>query len=292
MVCARLLSFAFHAPSSVLRERSILRRQALFLARRASSLRPLPFEVAARLASLREGAFQFSSEWLLRSKLATVRQGTQGAWPVPLCRLTLQSRGRAPASRVTPLISNVRHRVSQRAIPKSLSAFALRTWATPERAVRPASLAVSAPTEALEASSFQASARAARPLASGALPEFLATRVHSCVLVGPGASWRRAFHSRSRGEIRLVGRAACSSAAQVRSRSLRPCPESSLSASNATQSTAVFGSAAGVGVRSVALVQPASTIKSGCALPSALPNPSIERDVQGLSPSAAPHVKR
>jgi len=23
-----------------------------------------------------------------------------------------------------------------------------------------------------------------------------------------------------------------------------------------------------------------------------LPNPSIERDVQGLSPSAAPHVKR
>jgi hypothetical protein len=30
----------------------------------------------------------------------------------------------------------------------------------------------------------------------------------------------------------------------------------------------------------------------GCAAPAALPNPSIERDVQGLSPLAAPHVKR
>ena len=107
VVCARLLSHAFHAPSSVLRERSILRRQALFLAGCASSLRPLPFVVSARLASLREGAFQFSSEWLLSSKLATVRQGTQGVRPVPLCRLTLQSRGQTPASRCSPLISNV-----------------------------------------------------------------------------------------------------------------------------------------------------------------------------------------
>ena len=181
--------------------------------------------------------------------------------------------------------------MSQRAISSSLSAFALRTWATPERAVRPASLAARVPPVALDASYFQAFVRAARPLASGALPEFLATKVQPCVLVGAGASWCRAFQSRSRGEIRLVGRAACSSAAQVRNRSPLLCPEPSLSASNATQSTAVFGSPAGVGVFSVASVQSASTIKSGCALPSALPNPSIERTRPG-KPGQASHVKR
>ena len=46
----------------------------------------------------------------------------------------------------------------------------MRRWATAERAARPASLASSARAEVLVAGGSQASARAARPLASGALP--------------------------------------------------------------------------------------------------------------------------
>ena len=33
-------------------------------------------------------------------------------------------------------------------------------------------------------------------------------------------------------------------------------------------------------------------MRAGCGVRAAMPNPSIERDVQGLSPLAAPHVKR
>ena len=55
-------------------------------------------------------------------------------------------------------------------MPNTRSAFALRRWATAERAARPASLASSARAVVLVAGGSQASARAARPLASGALP--------------------------------------------------------------------------------------------------------------------------
>ena len=67
-------------------------------------------------------------------------------------------------------MSNVRPHIFQIQMPSTRSAFALRRWATAERAARPASLASSARAVALVAGGSQASARAARPLASGALP--------------------------------------------------------------------------------------------------------------------------
>jgi len=152
--------------------------------------------------------------------------------------------------------------VSQRAIPKSLSAFALRTWATSRRAVRPASLAASAPTEVLDATPLRASARAARPLASGAPAELFVAK------------------------IRFARRAVLAGTAQVRSRSRMPHSVPSVSALDAHQSTVAFSSAVGVGVCSVVLGGPASKIKAGCALQSALPNLAINRTASGsrLSP--------
>ena len=82
--------------------------------------------------------------WRAGYAAATVCPGKQHRALSRVCRLTRQSTGRAPAGRVTPVISNVRHHVSLRGMHRSLSAFALRTWATPQRAVRPASLAASA----------------------------------------------------------------------------------------------------------------------------------------------------
>jgi hypothetical protein len=184
-----------------------------------------------------------------------------------------------------PLISNVRHLVSQRAVPRSLSAC-LRTWATPQRAVRPASLAASAPAVVLDASPLQASARAARPLASGALPELLATKVQSVFMASREVCWPRSFQSRSFGVTRFARRAAWASTLQVLGRSPLSYPAPSLSALEATQSTAAFGSAVRVGVCSVATAQPASTIKPLPTHPGALPNPAINRTASGsrLSP--------
>ena len=175
--------------------------------------------------------------------------------------------------------------MSQRAIPRSLSAC-LRTWAAPQRAVRPASLAASAPTAVLDAGSPQASARAARPLASGVLPELLATKVQSGVVASRETCWPGSFQSRGLGVARFARRAAQASTLQVRGRSPLSYPAPSLSALEATQSTAAFGSAVRVGVCQVALAQSASRIKAIFAQPGALPNPAINRTASGsrLSP--------
>ena len=69
-----------------------------------------------------------------------------------------------------PLTSNVRPHIFQMQMPNTRSAFALRRWAAAARAARPASLASSARAVVLVTDGSQASARAARPLASGALP--------------------------------------------------------------------------------------------------------------------------
>ena len=70
-----------------------------------------------------------------------------------------------------PLTSNVRPPIFQIQMPSTRSAFALHRWATAERAARPASLASSARTVVLGAGGSRVSSRAARPLASGALPK-------------------------------------------------------------------------------------------------------------------------
>ena len=59
--------------------------------------------VAFRATFLLSGSCQF----------ATVRSGFCQRRSVLVRRLTLQSKGRAPASRVTPLISNVRHHATR-----------------------------------------------------------------------------------------------------------------------------------------------------------------------------------
>ena len=175
--------------------------------------------------------------------------------------------------------------MSQRAIPRSLSASALRTWATAQRAVRPASLAASAPPAVFEAIHRRASVRAARPLASGALPKHFVVEVRVLGVASREACRKRSFHSRSHGIFGFTRRAAWACTSQGR-RSLLPYPVPSVSARDANQSTVAFGSAAGVGVCSVALVQPASKIKAVFAFPGALPNPAINRTASGsrLSP--------
>ena len=157
-------------------------------------------------------------------------------------------------------MSNVRRRVSQRAIPKSLSASALRTWATP--------------------------LRAARPLASGALPEPVFTRAQFGVPASRETYCRGSFHSRSQGVTRCARRAAWSSTVQVRGRSPLPCPVPSVSALMANQSTARFGGVVGLGVFSVASTRPPSTINAIFAHPGSPPNHAINRTASGsrLSP--------
>lgn len=169
---------------------------------------------------------------------------------------------------------------------RSLSALALPTWATARRAVRPASLAASAPAAVLDASSLQASARAARPLASGAPPELLVAGVESSVVPGRGSCWPRSFHSPSQGVVRRPRRASWASASPICSTSPLPHSVPSVSALAAYQSTVLFGSAVPLGVVSPASVQPAGTIEPIFAHPGALPNPAINRTASGsrLSP--------
>ena len=101
-VHARLWWFAWLAASSVLRNLWCVWRQALFLVGRAGSGRQVALVVSVRLRA--------SRAILLRSAahgFATVRSGIRQRRSVLVRRLTLQSRGHAPASRVMPLISNV-----------------------------------------------------------------------------------------------------------------------------------------------------------------------------------------
>ena len=176
--------------------------------------------------------------------------------------------------------------MSQRAMQRSLSALALPTWATPRRAVRPASLAASAPAAVLDASSLQASAWAARPLASGAPPELLVAGVELRVVPVKRSPWPRSFHSPSQGVVRRLRRAAWASTSPLRSTSPLPCSVPSVSALAARQSTALLGSIPALVAFSAASVQPASTIEPILIHPGALPNPAINRTASGsrLSP--------
>ena len=92
-------------------------------------------------------------------------------------------------------------------MPNTRGAFALHRWATAARAARPASLASSARTEALDAVALQASARAARPLASGVLPEPLVGSVFYESLVRREACLSKALRWGGREDPGFVGRA-------------------------------------------------------------------------------------
>ena len=209
--------------------------------------------------------------------------------------LTLQSRGRRPASRAPPLISNVRQRVKQRACSKSLSALAWRTWAAPARAVRPASLAASAPAVALDAGASQASARAAHPLASGALPEPLVGRacVRTVAFKKAGLSehcgYRSAVRSAFQGRTGSLKTSKVSRAKLyvIQTQALR---KSAKPKARGRAGTSCFAARAG-GVRLLASSTTQRTMHAGSVVLSPLPNPSINRTSPG-KPGAACYLKR
>jgi hypothetical protein len=89
---------------------------------------------------------------------------------------------------------------SEYKMPNTRGALALRCWATAARAARPASLASSARTEALEAGRWQASARGVQPKTIGA-------RVSIHVGSGAGTCWVRSFHSPREEDTVRVGSA-------------------------------------------------------------------------------------
>jgi len=168
-------------------------------------------------------------------------------------------------------------------------AHSLRCWATAARAARPASLASSARTEVLEASPLQASECEAQP-------ETIGTSSSIHVVSGAATCRVRSFQSRSAEEFVLIGRAKSFKnqmfgKAELRSPQTRALRRSAKPNARGRAGTSCFAArAGGFGLFAGGATQ--RTMRAGCVPQSAMPNPSIERDVQGLSPSAAPHVKR
>jgi hypothetical protein len=167
-------------------------------------------------------------------------------------------------------------------------AHSLRCWATAARAARPASLASSARTEVLVASPLQATECEVQPEMIGA---------RSSIHVVSGAATFRgcSFHSPS---TQVVARASCVRGhkhsmfgkaelglpqAQALRRSAKPNARGRAGTSCYAARAGGFGLFAGGATQRK--MQVVSVLH-------ALPNPSIEGDVQGLSPLAAPHVKR
>jgi len=174
-------------------------------------------------------------------------------------------------------------------------AFALRCWAKAKRAARPASLASSARTAVLEVVCSHASARAARPLASGAPLELLVEGVCAKSLVRREARLSNAVHSGGKEALGFVGRAnghvnstcgqACWHSPQIQAlhRSAKPN-------TRGRAGTSCFAARAG-GVRLLASVVTQRTMQAGSVVLRPLPNPSIERTSPG-KPGAASHLKR
>ena len=145
----------------------------------------------------------------------------------------------------------------------------MRRWATAERAARPASLASSARAAVLAAGGSRASARAARPLASGALPE--------------GGSVFSGFGGLVFGEVGLCG--------------FFPFAASERMSAQGPGLLAPSGGSSQVGFPFDASVLPLAHIGSNHttnAGPVPLiprPNPSVEGTCPG-KPGHAPHLKR
>jgi len=168
-------------------------------------------------------------------------------------------------------------------------AHSLRCWATAARAARPASLASSARTEVLEASPLQASECEARP-------ETIGTSSSMHVVSGAATFRVRSFQSRSAEEFVLICRAKgfknqLFGRAELRSPQTRALRRSAKPKTRGRAGTSCCAARAG-GFGLFASCTTQRTMRAGRVYRSARPNPSIERDVQGLSPSAAPHVKR
>ena len=147
----------------------------------------------------------------------------------------------------------------------------MRRWATAERAARPASLASSARAEVLVAGGSQASARAARPLASGALPVSI--------------SVARGFGVLAFREVDLCGffPFAASERLSAQGTGLR-------SPSVVGSQAAIFSFGASAVALSRSSARQAATRASRVPL-ILRPNPSVEGTCPG-KPGHAPHLKR
>ncbi len=151
------------------------------------------------------------------------------------------------------------------------------------------------------------SARAARPLAVNAPSRWFDAGKHSAavpslVALGLGSSaCNRGSHPSRQAEPSVVVLGAVPSAshrggAEVSSPSVGQqgafslALRSSAAPGAAGRAATSFARGGGCGLFAGGTTQ--RTMRAGCLHRSVRPNPSIERDVQGLSPSAAPHVKR
>jgi hypothetical protein len=171
----------------------------------------------------------------------------------------------------------------------------LRCWATAARAARPASLASSARPVVLDAVASQLSARAARPLASGALPELFAGGVCKMALVFREAGLSKFFHTRSDETFRLVGRASGHAnsmfgKAELELPQTHALRRSAKPNARGRAGTSCFAARAG-GVRLLATVFTQRRMQAGSGVHRPLPNPSIERTCPG-KPGHASHLKR
>ena len=180
-------------------------------------------------------------------------------------------------------------------MPNTRGAFSLRCWAKSALAARPASLASSARTEVLDAVALQASAPAARPLASSALSEFLASRVCERSVIFREACLSEFFPSRSAAEFRLVGRASgyknsMSGKAGLELLQTQALRRSAKPNARGRAGTSCFAARAG-GVRLLAGGATQRTMRAGSGVLRALPNHSIERTCPG-KPGQASHLKR
>jgi len=156
-------------------------------------------------------------------------------------------------------MSNVRHRRNARPITVNVQ------HALSGRLSNACTSQAVGPTHARGSSSRlpAASKRAVRPLAASARPQWLGAGSFPCAEPALGIE-EQACLPRHSFLVEAKGQAAIVSLYQVTA-----CSE-----------------------RMQALRRSAEPKTRGCAVRAALPNPSIERDVQGLSPLAAPHVKR
>jgi len=170
----------------------------------------------------------------------------------------------------------------------SRGAHSLHFWASAVRAARPASLASSARTEALEAIHSQA-------YACEAQPKTIEARRPKHVISGAATFRVRSFHSPSAEEAAHKGRT-------VRPRSQilakpgctrrkhRLCAAAQSQMQEAEQAPAA---AQHVPVACVCLQAASPNAQCGLAVVHRpLPNPSIERTLSGLRPPSASHVKR
>ena len=165
-------------------------------------------------------------------------------------------------------------------------AHSLLRWATSARAARPASLASSARTEAVQANRSQASVRNSKP-------EVIAAEVSIHVASGAATFWVRSFQSRSTEKVVLVSRAKVFQKRVLGKAELR-LPQTQALRRSAKPNTGRAGTrccaARAGGVRLLAGGATQRTMRAGC-VHRPLPNPSIERTSPG-KPGAASHLKR